>query len=59
MITTPESRIIDMASYKRLKLYKYFKNFEASLISFAVNVDITDFYATTKENNSDFILPSA
>jgi chloramphenicol O-acetyltransferase type A len=51
MITTPESRIIDMASYKRLKLYQYFKNFEVPFTSFTLNVDITDFYAIIKKNN--------
>ena len=54
MITTPESRIIDMASYKRLKLYQYFKNFEVPFTSFTVNVDITDFYAIRKKNNLRF-----
>lgn len=54
MITTPESRIIDMASYKRVKLYQYFKNFEVPSISFTVNVDITDFYAIRKKNNLRF-----
>lgn len=44
MVLEPNSRLVEMKSYRRARLFEYFNQFEVPFTSFTANVDIGDFY---------------
>ena len=50
----PKSKLIDMESYRRARLFKYFNQFEVPFSSMTANVDIGDFYERGRSKDYRF-----
>jgi chloramphenicol O-acetyltransferase type A len=54
MESKPRSKLIDLKSYKRARLFDYFNQFEVPFTSFTVNVEIGDFFEKCRSRRYRF-----